>query len=77
MLPLVGPHAQLRLSSVWSDFACAALLQEFKPSPGSLGKSITIGDFARDILLDQVSRAGAAAVPRLESAGRLSACAQS
>jgi hypothetical protein len=30
-------------------------LQEFTPSPGSLGKSITIGDFARDILLDQVS----------------------
>lgn len=33
-----------------------SLLQEFTPSPGSLGKSISIGEFARDILLDQVSQ---------------------
>ncbi|GAB4814832.1 hypothetical protein N2152v2_001878 [Parachlorella kessleri] len=27
--------------------------EEFSPSPGSLGKSVTMGDFVRDILLDQ------------------------
>lgn len=30
-------------------------LQEFSPSPGSLGKTITMAEFVRDIVLDQVS----------------------
>ncbi len=33
-------------------------LQEFSPSPPGLGHTITMGEFARDILLDQVGVGG-------------------
>lgn len=32
--------------------------QEFSPSPEGLGKTVSMGDFVRDILLDQVSLGG-------------------
>ena len=34
--------------------ACHLLLQEFEPSPAGQGRAITMGEFVRDILLDQV-----------------------
>jgi hypothetical protein len=49
-------------------------LQEFEPSPKGLGRAVTVGAFARDIMLDQVSGAPgtcAARLPLPQSAGTI------
>ena len=36
--------------------SCFVSIQEFTPSPEGYGKAVTMGDFVRDVFLEQVNR---------------------